>query len=78
MAISTKMGRTNDTMNEKKDVDKVESPCIGVCVLDINDICEGCFRKVEEIGRWSILSEDKKRDIVRSSWQRAKDMGKLI
>ncbi len=65
-------------MNEKKDVDKVESPCIGVCVLDINDICEGCFRKTEEIGRWSILSEDKKRDIVRSSWQRAKDMGKLI
>jgi len=78
MTISTKMGRTNNTMNEKKDVDKVESPCIGVCVLDINDICEGCFRKAEEIGRWSILSEDKKRDIVRSSWQRAKDMGKLI
>ena len=35
-------------------------------------------RKVEEIGRWSILSEEAKRDIVKTSWQRAKDMGKLI
>jgi predicted Fe-S protein YdhL (DUF1289 family) len=57
---------------------KVESPCIGVCVLDVNDVCEGCFRKADEIGRWSILSEDVKRDIVKKSFQRAKDMGKLI
>lgn len=57
---------------------KVESPCIGVCVLDVNDVCEGCFRKADEIGRWSILSEDVKRDIVKNSFQRAKDMDKLI
>ena len=64
--------------NKVIDSNKVESPCIGVCVLDINDVCEGCFRKVEEIGRWSILSEEAKRDIVKASWQRAKDMGKLM
>ena len=61
-----------------KDSNKVESPCIGVCVLDINDICEGCYRKADEIGRWSILSEDVKRDIVEASWQRAKDLGRII
>lgn len=76
--MSEKSGFASDTMNKKKGLEKVESPCIGVCVLDINDVCEGCFRKAEEIGRWSILSEDAKRDIVKSSWQRAKDMGKLI
>jgi len=64
--------------NKVVDLNKVESPCIGVCVLDINDVCEGCYRKADEIGRWSILSEDVKRDIVKASWQRAKDLGRVI
>ena len=64
--------------NKVVDLKKVESPCIGVCVLDINDVCEGCYRKAEEIGRWSILSEDVKRDIVKASLQRAKDLGRVI
>ncbi|MBT5293510.1 MAG: DUF1289 domain-containing protein [Cellvibrionales bacterium] len=64
--------------NKVVDLNKVESPCIGVCVLDINDVCEGCYRKADEIGRWSILSEDVKRDIVKASWQRAKDLGRII
>ena len=64
--------------NKAINLDKVESPCIGVCVLDTNDICEGCFRKADEIGRWSILSDEVKRDIIKSSWQRGKDLGKLL
>ena len=64
--------------NKSIDLNKVESPCIGVCVLDINDVCEGCYRKADEIGRWSILSEESKQDIVKASWQRAKDLGRLI
>ena len=64
--------------NKSMGLNKVESPCIGVCVLDINDVCEGCYRKAEEIGRWSILSEESKQDIVKASWQRAKDLGRLI
>ena len=64
--------------NKSMGLNKVESPCIGVCVLDINDVCEGCYRKADEIGRWSILSEESKQDIVKASWQRAKDLGRLI
>ncbi|HAB55069.1 MAG TPA: DUF1289 domain-containing protein [Cellvibrionales bacterium] len=59
-------------------LNKIESPCIGVCVLDINDVCEGCYRKADEIGRWSILSEETKREVVNASVQRAKDLGRLI
>ena len=64
--------------NKSMGLNKVESPCIGVCVLDINDVCEGCYRKADEIGRWSILSEESKQNIVKASWQRAKDLGRLI
>jgi predicted Fe-S protein YdhL (DUF1289 family) len=63
---------------ESMSLNKIESPCIGVCVLDINDVCEGCYRKADEIGRWSILSEETKREVVNASVQRAKDLGRLI
>ena len=56
----------------------IASPCIGVCVLDNNDLCEGCFRSAEEIGCWSMYSDEKKQAVVKLSWQRAKEAGKLL
>ena len=29
-----------------------ESPCISICSLDQNDVCEGCFRTGNEIVDW--------------------------
>ena len=26
-----------------------DSPCIGTCILDLNDICVGCGRHIEDI-----------------------------
>ena len=44
-----------------------KSPCIGVCVLDENNICIGCRRTIEEIIRmgndgelWDIAENSKK------------------
>ncbi|MBR9805147.1 DUF1289 domain-containing protein, partial [bacterium] len=51
----------------------VASPCIGVCALDENDVCEGCFRTANEITRWGASCDDTKRKILSDSWQRAKD-----
>lgn len=56
----------------------VKSPCIGVCVLDANNICEGCFRSSDEITRWSVLSFEEQVNIVEKSWERAKNAGRLI
>jgi len=56
----------------------IASPCVGVCALDANDICEGCFRSVSEITRWAGMdTEEKKRVIVRT-WQRAKASGRTL
>lgn len=56
----------------------VKSPCIGVCALNKNDICEGCFRSAREITVWSQLNSEQKIEVVRLSWQRAKAAGKLL
>jgi predicted Fe-S protein YdhL (DUF1289 family) len=38
----------------------VLSPCIGICTLDANGLCEGCHRSGGEIARWSQMSDDER------------------
>lgn len=40
------------------------SPCVGICQIDHQQICTGCHRSLDEIGRWSIASNDEKRSIL--------------
>ena len=32
--------------------ERPESPCVGVCTLGDDDLCIGCLRTGDEIGRW--------------------------
>ena len=41
----------------------VLSPCIGICTLDGQGLCEGCHRTTAEIARWSQMS-DAEREFV--------------
>ncbi|KQZ55614.1 hypothetical protein ASD53_15205 [Lysobacter sp. Root559] len=38
----------------------VLSPCIGVCSLDEQGLCEGCHRTSAEIARWSQMNDDER------------------
>ena len=37
-------------------VTTAESPCIKVCVLDLDNRCRGCGRTIDEIARWSTMT----------------------
>ncbi|MBE9540132.1 MAG: DUF1289 domain-containing protein [Proteobacteria bacterium] len=47
------------------------SPCISVCVLNMDDICMGCYRSAEEVTDWFMASAQQKRDILQRAQQRA-------
>lgn len=40
------------------------TPCIGVCALDADGYCEGCFRTSAEIGQWSTLTDAERRRLM--------------
>lgn len=48
----------------------VKSPCISVCVLNANDICEGCYRSAREITQWTALDNAGKRAVLEACKQR--------
>ena len=43
--------------------DEPKSPCISICVLDENDICQGCYRSAEEITDWFMAASQEKQAI---------------
>ncbi|TAL85569.1 MAG: DUF1289 domain-containing protein [Rhodanobacter sp.] len=41
------------------------TPCIGICRLDRRGYCVGCLRTGEEIGRWRLMSDSERLQVMR-------------
>jgi len=42
----------------------ISSPCIGICALDADGYCHGCWRSGNEIGGWMRMSETERRRLM--------------
>lgn len=43
----------------------IESPCILVCSIDMKTgLCFGCGRTRDEIGHWSMITPERRREIM--------------
>lgn len=53
-------------MEETMTKEKVQSPCIGVCVLDPTwgQMCVGCHRFLIEINNWMYYDETEKAQVI--------------
>ena len=56
----------------------VKSPCISVCVLNDEDICEGCYRSAQEITDWTELSNPQKVQVLVKVSERYKALNKHL
>lgn len=54
-------------INVLQQEDVVQSPCIGSCALNDDDICVGCFRASTEIAAWGQVDNKGKRTIVNNA-----------
>lgn len=44
---------------------EIESPCVNVCVIHPETrLCTGCARSIEEIGSWSRMMPEMRREIM--------------
>jgi predicted Fe-S protein YdhL (DUF1289 family) len=45
--------------------DEVQSPCIKICVVHPEErLCVGCYRSIDEIGRWSRMSVAERQAVI--------------
>lgn len=50
--------------------DQIKSPCINVCKYDEDNVCMGCYRKMEEITGWLFMDNDRKMKILEKAEER--------
>lgn len=56
---------------------EIASPCIQVCVVHPGEgICTGCFRTIDEITRWSVMTGQERADITAALPDRARRLKK--
>lgn len=56
--------------------ERIETPCINVCVLDgATGLCTGCFRTAQEIGAWATMTPDARRAVMDALPERARSIG---
>jgi len=49
----------------RRDAEGIESPCVRLCVLDpATRLCLGCNRSLDEIGRWSRMTPEERREVM--------------
>jgi len=44
--------------------ERIESPCLRKCTLDDDDVCVGCYRRIDEICAWGGASDAERRLIL--------------
>lgn len=56
----------------------VNSPCVSKCVLNEDDICEGCYRSAIEITDWVMYSDEEKLAVIKECSARLKELNKHL
>ncbi|MEM9249178.1 MAG: DUF1289 domain-containing protein [Pseudomonadota bacterium] len=52
--------------------DEPESPCIKICQIHPAErICIGCYRTIQEIGMWSVMSAEERHAVIAELPERA-------
>ncbi len=54
-------------LNKPGNKPEVKSPCRLVCRLDQRGMCVGCFRMLDEIANWEIMSNEERFDVLRKA-----------
>lgn len=50
--------------NPSNESPHIPSPCVRCCCLDLDDVCVGCFRTLEEITSWNSMSDSDKLNVL--------------
>ena len=55
--------------------ESIVSPCIGVCAMnEQTNLCEGCFRSIEEIRDWWDMTPESRNKIMNKLEQRQNEL----
>lgn len=54
------------------------SPCVGVCALDEEDVCMGCYRTGQEITNWGAMNDQQREEVMKHVGERERAAGNFM
>lgn len=63
-------------LDQIRQQETVQSPCVRICTLDDDDVCIGCGRTLKEIKRWNSYSPVEQRLRMVNALRRREARGK--
>jgi predicted Fe-S protein YdhL (DUF1289 family) len=55
----------------------IANPCIRICYRDSKDVCFGCRRTGEEVGKWSKMTNEEKLTVIDKTYKRTNVAGEM-
>jgi hypothetical protein len=60
--------------DQRQEGEAMKSPCVDVCIMDPESaLCQGCRRTLDEIARWSRMTEREREEVLASLPARKQD-----
>ena len=66
----TRRRRSGDRTAASQLDNSVPSPCVSVCQFNGEPFCRGCYRNIDEIREWMIMSKEQKLAVLELVTQR--------
>jgi uncharacterized protein len=54
-------------VEQPKDKPEIKSPCRLVCRLNQSGMCVGCYRMLDEIANWEIMTNDERFEVLKKA-----------
>jgi len=55
-------------------MEEIKSPCVNICQLDSDGICQGCGRTSDEIAGWWDMDNDEKQKVLNNIEKRNNEL----
>lgn len=49
---------------------QLKSPCVNVCLLNVEDVCVGCYRTGKEISQWGSMNKASQQAVMKKVRER--------
>ena len=59
-----KIEMTNGFVSAPQEIEDSLSPCVDICKLDSDFVCEGCGRTIDEVLKWPEYTDEQKHAVL--------------
>lgn len=54
--------------------EEIKSPCVNICQVNLEGVCQGCGRTTDEIAKWWSMTNEEKQQVLENIEKRQDEL----